>query len=75
MAITAQERHQQRRLLEVLLHIGEDYRRINDCDHELFTSLALDAKAFRISDSRVVMRQTFSMTRQMMQARRTTRFS
>ncbi|MGF6540650.1 hypothetical protein [Paraburkholderia youngii] len=29
---------------EVLVHIGEDYRRINDCDHELFTALGLDAK-------------------------------
>ncbi|MEX3852654.1 hypothetical protein AB3X94_01060 [Paraburkholderia sp. BR10923] len=43
-SVTTQERHEQRRLLEVLVHIGEDYRRINDCDHELFTALALDAK-------------------------------
>ncbi|MGF6792857.1 hypothetical protein OKW27_007194 [Paraburkholderia sp. 35.1] len=27
-----------------MIHIGEDYRRMNNCDHELFTVLALDAK-------------------------------
>lgn len=43
-AVTVEERHDQRNLLEVMIQIGADYQRINGCDHELFTVLALDAK-------------------------------
>ncbi|SDR55261.1 hypothetical protein SAMN05445850_6038 [Paraburkholderia tuberum] len=52
--LTPEERHDQRNLLEVMIHIGEDYRRMNNCDHELFTVLALDAKG--IPDRRLTPR-------------------
>ncbi len=42
--MTVEERRDQRNLLELMIQIGEDYQRINGCDHELFTVLALDAK-------------------------------
>lgn len=43
-ALTREERHGQRRLLELLLDTGEYYRREVEIDHELFQIIALDAK-------------------------------
>ncbi|MGF6701536.1 hypothetical protein OKW38_006213 [Paraburkholderia sp. MM5496-R1] len=43
-AVTAEERHEHRNLLEVMIQLGEDYHAANRCDQELFTVLALDAK-------------------------------
>jgi hypothetical protein len=43
-ALTSDERHRQRALLELLIDTGEDYRRTNECVLELFQVLALDAK-------------------------------
>jgi hypothetical protein len=43
-ALTSDERHRQRALLEVLVDTGEEYQRTNECGLELFQILALDAK-------------------------------
>ncbi|MGF6369214.1 hypothetical protein OKW40_001964 [Paraburkholderia sp. RAU6.4a] len=43
-AVTVEERHEHRNLLELMIQIGENYHATNRCDQELFTVLALDAK-------------------------------
>ena len=43
-AVTREERHRQRKLLEVLIDTGEDCRREVEIDHELYQIIALDAK-------------------------------
>jgi hypothetical protein len=46
-AVTPEERHHQRKLLEVMVHVGEDYQRTAECDHELLGVIALDAKGIQ----------------------------
>jgi len=46
-AVTPEERHHQRTLLEVMVHVGEDYQRTAECDHELLGVIALDAKGIQ----------------------------
>lgn len=43
-AVTREERHRQRKLLEVLIDTGEDYQREVEIDRELYQVIALDAK-------------------------------
>lgn len=43
-AITSDERHRQRTMLELLVHTGEQYQQEPACDRELFQVIALDAK-------------------------------
>ena len=43
-AITSDERHRQRTMLELLVHTGEQYQQELACDRELFQVIALDAK-------------------------------
>ncbi|MGF6700567.1 hypothetical protein OKW38_005179 [Paraburkholderia sp. MM5496-R1] len=43
-AVTVEERHEHRNLLEMMIQLGENYHSTNRCDQELFTVLALDAK-------------------------------
>jgi hypothetical protein len=43
-AVTREERHRQRKLLELLLDTSEDYQREAEIDHELYQIIALDAK-------------------------------
>ncbi|MFM0169951.1 hypothetical protein [Paraburkholderia sediminicola] len=53
-AVTREERHRQRRLLELLLDTGEDYQREVEIDRELYQVIALDAKG--IPQSRITAR-------------------
>ncbi|MFM0228545.1 hypothetical protein [Paraburkholderia dipogonis] len=53
-AVTREERHRQRRLLEVLVDTGEDYQREVENDRELYQVIALDAKG--IPQSRITAR-------------------
>ncbi|MFL9896449.1 hypothetical protein [Paraburkholderia sp. RL17-381-BIF-C] len=53
-AITREERHRQRRLLEVLVDTVEDYQREVENDRELYQVIALDAKS--IPQSRITAR-------------------
>ncbi|MFM0414846.1 hypothetical protein [Paraburkholderia aromaticivorans] len=53
-AIMREERHRQRRLLEVLVDTGEDYQREVENDRELYQVIALDAKG--IPQSRITAR-------------------
>ena len=43
--MTVEERHQQRKLLELLLDTCEDYRGEVEIDRELYQVIALDAKS------------------------------
>jgi hypothetical protein len=43
-AVTNEERHKQRTLLQLMVDTGEDYQRNNESDHDLFQIIALDAK-------------------------------
>ncbi|WP_415113024.1 hypothetical protein [Paraburkholderia sp.] len=43
-AITIAERHEQRKLLQLLVDTAEDYMQMNAIDLELFKVIALDAK-------------------------------
>ncbi|MEM5293523.1 hypothetical protein VSR82_04150 [Burkholderia sp. JPY481] len=43
-AVTVEERHEHRNLLEIMIQTGQSYYQANCCDQELFTVLALDAK-------------------------------
>lgn len=43
-AITSDERHRQRTMLELLVHTAEQYQQELGCDRELFQVIALDAK-------------------------------
>ncbi|WP_233833328.1 hypothetical protein [Paraburkholderia sp. ZP32-5] len=43
-AITRDERHNQKKLTELLLDTAEQYRRDLECDRELYQVIALDAK-------------------------------
>ncbi|RKR44164.1 LOW QUALITY PROTEIN: hypothetical protein B0G82_1762 [Paraburkholderia sp. BL17N1] len=49
-----EERHRQRKLLELLLDTGEDYQREVEIDRELYQVIALDAKG--IPQSRITAR-------------------
>jgi hypothetical protein len=42
--VTQEERHRQRKLLELLVDTGEDYQREVEIDRELYQVIALDAK-------------------------------
>lgn len=53
-AVTREERHRQRRLLEVLVDKVEDYQREVEDDRELYQVIALDAKG--IPQSRITAR-------------------
>ncbi|WNC89013.1 hypothetical protein RI103_15130 [Paraburkholderia sp. FT54] len=53
-AMTREERHRQRRLLEVLVDTVEDYHREVENDRELYQVIALDAKG--IAQSRMTAR-------------------
>jgi hypothetical protein len=46
-AVTSDERHHQRKLLEVMVHVGQDFQRTAECDHELLGVIALDAKGIQ----------------------------
>ena len=43
-AVTIEERNAQKRLLQVLVDTGENYKQMNGCDEELFQVVALNAK-------------------------------
>ncbi|MBW8837629.1 MAG: hypothetical protein JF605_22005, partial [Burkholderia sp.] len=43
-AVTADERHRQQSMLELLVSTGEQYRQELACDRELFQVIGLDAK-------------------------------
>ncbi|MFB9121889.1 hypothetical protein E2553_15400 [Paraburkholderia dipogonis] len=53
-AVTREERHRQRKLLELLLDTAEDYQREVEIDRELYQVIALDAKG--IPQSRITAR-------------------
>ena len=53
-AVTREERHHQRKLLELLVDTGEDYQREVEIDRELYQVIALDAKG--IPQSRMTAR-------------------
>ncbi|MFM0226430.1 hypothetical protein [Paraburkholderia dipogonis] len=53
-AVTREERHRQRKLLELLLDTVEDYQREVEIDRELYQVIALDAKG--IPQSRITAR-------------------
>ncbi|PRY00279.1 hypothetical protein [Paraburkholderia sp. BL25I1N1] len=53
-AVTREERHRQRKLLELLLDTCEDYQREAEIDHELYQVIALDAKG--VAQSRLTAR-------------------
>ncbi|RKR42773.1 hypothetical protein [Paraburkholderia sp. BL17N1] len=54
-AVTREERHRQRKLLELLLDTVEDYHREVEIDRELYQVIALDAKG--IPESRITARR------------------
>lgn len=54
-AITNDERHRQRALLELLVETGEQYQQELACDRELFQVIALDAKG--VAHSRITATQ------------------
>ncbi|MFL9889396.1 hypothetical protein [Paraburkholderia sp. RL17-381-BIF-C] len=58
-AVTREERHRQRRLLELLLDTVEDYRREVENDCELYQVIALDAKG--IPRSRITARHAANL--------------
>jgi hypothetical protein len=45
-ALTADQRHSQRNLLELFVDTAEDYQRTQECEVELFKVIALNAKGF-----------------------------
>jgi hypothetical protein len=53
-AVTRDERHSQRKLLELLIDTGEDYQREVEIDRELYQVIALDAKG--VAQSRITAR-------------------
>ncbi|PRY06935.1 hypothetical protein [Paraburkholderia sp. BL25I1N1] len=54
-AVTREERHRQRKLLELLLDTVEDYHREVEIDRELYQVMALDAKG--IPERRITARR------------------
>ncbi|CAB3785283.1 hypothetical protein [Paraburkholderia fynbosensis] len=54
-AITNDERHRQRTMLELLVQTGEQYQQELACDRELFQVIALDAKG--VAHSRITANQ------------------
>jgi hypothetical protein len=54
-AITNDERHRQRTMLELLVQTGEQYQQELACDRELFQVIALDAKG--VARSRITANQ------------------
>jgi hypothetical protein len=58
-AVTREERHRQRRLLELLLDTGEDYQREVEIDRELYQVIALDARVFHKAASQRAMQRTY----------------
>ena len=58
-AVTREERHRQRRLLELLLDTVEDYQREVENDCELYQVIALDAKG--IPQSRITARHAAAL--------------
>ncbi|MFM0395268.1 hypothetical protein [Paraburkholderia phytofirmans] len=58
-AVTREERHRQRKLLELLLDTGEDYQREVEIDRELYQVIALDAKG--IPQSRITARHAANL--------------
>jgi hypothetical protein len=45
-ALTADQRHSQRNLLELFVDTAEDYQRTQECEVELFQVIALNVKGF-----------------------------
>ncbi|NPT38710.1 hypothetical protein [Paraburkholderia xenovorans] len=58
-AVTREERHRQRRLLELLIDTGEDYQREAEIDRELYQVIALDAKG--VPQSRITARHAANL--------------
>ncbi|AIP32075.1 hypothetical protein DR64_1564 [Paraburkholderia xenovorans LB400] len=58
-AVTREERHRQRRLLELLIDTGEDYQREAEIDSELYQVIALDAK--EVPQSRIKARHAANL--------------
>jgi hypothetical protein len=58
-AVTREERHRQRKLLELLSDTGEDYQREVEIDRELYQVIALDAKG--IPQSRITARHAANL--------------
>lgn len=52
--VTRDERHSQRKLLELLIDTGEEYRHEAEIDRELYQVIALDAKG--VAQSRITAR-------------------
>ncbi|EIF28326.1 hypothetical protein BCh11DRAFT_03715 [Burkholderia sp. Ch1-1] len=58
-AVTREEQHRQRRLLELLIDTGEDYQREVEIDRELYQVIALDAKG--VPQSRITARHAANL--------------